>query len=106
MKGEEEEEDFFSPEIHSFVQKDIAPHDNMSTKSSDENSSDQVFPSKMFSCTFPDPATRDQPEFYFETDHVSEYSFEVYLHRPTHISEFVLYGMNLSYDKNRTDPSS
>jgi hypothetical protein len=29
--------------------------------------------------------------------------FEVYSHSPTNISEFVLYGMNLSYVKNRVD---
>jgi hypothetical protein len=27
----------------------------------------------------------------------------VYLHSPTHISDFFLYGMNLSYDKNTID---
>jgi hypothetical protein len=30
--------------------------------------------------------------------------FKVYLHSPTHISEFVPYGMNLSYNKKRIDP--
>jgi hypothetical protein len=27
--------------------------------------------------------------------------FKVYLHSPTHLTKFVPYGMNLSYDKNR-----
>jgi hypothetical protein len=31
-------------------------------------------------------------------------SFKFYLHSPTHISEFVLYGINLSYDKTRIVP--
>jgi hypothetical protein len=29
---------------------------------------------------------------------------KAHLHSPTHISDFVLYGMNLPYNKNRIDP--
>lgn len=41
------------------------------SSTSEENSQQEILPSKLFECKFPNSDSSDQPEYYFETDHVS-----------------------------------
>jgi hypothetical protein len=38
---------------------------------SNPDSSEEIVPSKIFDCKFPDSDKDNQPEYFFETDHVS-----------------------------------
>ncbi len=38
---------------------------------SEENSREEILPSKIFGCQFPNSDNQEETEYYFETDHVS-----------------------------------